>query len=275
VGRPVDIDGGVTIVTLNPFAGSAALRYSNYCLHDGTQLVHPHREEKPSVLTEFVHDSVLALALNPHFTCVGAKSALRQRAYRFGLYPELGSPSSTAGLARDLFTFTQEAPEMDADFTTFIASFEGPAVPDERSFETLLWETLQELHHVDVPHHGWDASVSADASDPQFAFSFAQTAFFIVGLHAASSRATRRFAWPTLVFNPHRQFEELKANGRYERFQQVIRSAERTLQGDVNPMLADFGHRSEAAQYSGRKVGNDWRCPFHSHAQPANDRDEP
>ena len=65
-------------------------------------------------------------------------------------------------------------------------------------------------------------------------------------------------------------FEKLRAEGMYERFQTVIRTAERTLQGDVNPMLSEFGDRSEAAQYSGRKVDENWRCPFHvrSDAEP-------
>ena len=108
-------------------------------------------------------------------------------------------------------------------------------------------------------------AVSDDPSDPAFAFSFAGTAFFIVGLHAASSRAARRFAWPTLVFNPHRQFDRLRESQRFSRFQHVIREAERNLQGSINPMLADFGDRSEASQYSGRRVAPDWKCPFSPH----------
>ncbi|MEM5583593.1 YqcI/YcgG family protein [Roseibium sp. AS2] len=27
-------------------------------------------------------------------------------------------------------------------------------------------------------------------------------------------------------------------------------------------MLSDYGDGSEARQYSGRQVGNDWKCPF-------------
>jgi FPC/CPF motif-containing protein YcgG len=27
-------------------------------------------------------------------------------------------------------------------------------------------------------------------------------------------------------------------------------------------MLEDFGENSEARQYSGRKVGEEWKCPF-------------
>mgnify|MGYP003291388053 CR=1 FL=1 len=59
----------------------------------------------------------------------------------------------------------------------------------------------------------------------------------------------------------------MRQTGRYERFQHVIREAERALQGDINPMLADFGEQSEAPQYSGREVGRDWRCPFHANRE--------
>ena len=38
-------------------------------------------------------------------------------------------------------------------------------------------------------------------------------------------------------------------------------------------MLTDFGERSEAPQYSGRKVDASWRCPFAPHVSPeAGDR---
>jgi uncharacterized protein len=244
---------------------SVARQHSNYCAYDGTRLVHPYDDRPPSVLTAFVHDNVRALVLNQHFTCVGAKAALRHHAYRFGFYGAMGTAAAAAGLGHDLSTFVRELVDLPGDFTTFVASFDGPSVVDEASFERLLWSTLQQLHDHDAEHHDWDRTVSADPQDPRFSFSVAGTAFFIVGMHAAASRATRRFAWPTLVFNPHRQFDDLKAQGRYERFQHVIRAAERTLQGDINPMLAEFGSQSEAAQYSGRRVGQEWKCPFHPH----------
>jgi FPC/CPF motif-containing protein YcgG len=217
-------------------------------------------------MTAFVHDGFRALTLNEHFTCVGAKAAVRQGGYRFGLYESLGSPASSAGLARDLFTFSRERASFNTEFSTFVASFASTPPPDEVTFEQQLWTTLQQLNDLDVAHHEWDREVAADTSDPRFSFSFAGTAFFIVGLHAASSRTARRFAWPTLIFNPHDQFDELKKAKRYGRFQDVIRGAERALQGDINPMLTTFGERSEAPQYSGRQVDSSWQCPFHPNA---------
>jgi uncharacterized protein len=263
MGECVGVEPGVT-TSGNPFATPDGLRWSNYCRPHNQRLVHPDSDTAPSALTAYVHAHVLAHIRNPLFTCMGAKSAMGLESYGFGLYPALGSSDSTAGLAHDLFTFVRDAPEMDERFSTYIASFEGPAIADERTFEQLLWDTLQGLHDADAPYHAWDRTVSEDVDDPRFSFSFAGTAFFVVGLHAASSRVTRRVVWPTLVFNPHRQFQWLKATGRYQRLRDLIRAAERKLQGAINPMMDDFGERSEAAQYSGRKVGRKWRCPFHT-----------
>lgn len=246
---------------------------SNYCLFDGKRLVYAHDANEPSALTRFVHDGFRALALNDQFTCVGAKAAIRQGGYRFGLYGNLGSAGACEALAPDLNLFVNEQASIGTEFTTFVASFEGPATSDEVAFEELLWATLQQLHELDALQARWDPEASADPLDPRFSFSFAGTALFIVGLHAASSRAARRFAWPTLVFNPHEQFDRLRASGQYGRFQQVIRRAETALQGHINPMLANFGEGSEARQYSGRSVPNDWRCPFQ--ALHAERRDNP
>jgi uncharacterized protein len=257
---------------VNPFADGVAVANSNYAALDRGRLVHPASGEPVSALTAFVHDELRALVLNERFTCMGGKAALRQGTYRFGFYGDMTSAGAARGLAHDLFTFTGEMRAMAGGFTTFLASFTGPNPPDEESFERTLWGTLQRLHDLDAPHHDWDPAVSDDPADPAFSFSFGRVAFFVVGLHAASSRAARRFAWPTLVFNPHQQFDALKANGRYSRLQQVIRRAEQQLQGDTNPMLADYGTRSEAAQYSGRRVAADWQCPFHAHdRKPATD----
>lgn len=257
---------------MNPFDDARARGNSSYLrYHDGG--LESHVERSPvSDIAAFVHDGLRALVLNDRFTCVGAKSALRRNAYRFGLYANMQDPASVAGLARDLFTFVEELPSLASPFATYIASFTAPHPVDEPSFERELWTVLQNLHDLDAVHHPWDPAVSHDPDDVHFSFSFARTAFFVVGLHAASSRVTRRFAWPTLVFNPHRQFDRLREEGSYTRFQRIIRSGEQALQGDVNPTLADYGARSEARQYSGRDVDAEWKCPFHAHpnddAQP-------
>jgi uncharacterized protein len=257
----------------NPFRGDLARANSSAAVPRGKSLVRVPFGAPVRPLQQLVHDSFSALVLNPAFSCVGARSAIRRENYRFGLYARMGSPAATAGLARDLFDFAEEQADLGGEFSTFVASFEGPNGVDEAGFENVLWAQLQRLHEEDRRHHGYDPAVSPDPEAANFAFSFAGRAFFVVGLHAASSRFARRFAWPTLVFNAHSQFDRLREEGRYVRFQEVIRRRERDLQGTLNPNLAEFGTMSEACQYSGRPAEPEWRCPFH--ASDASWQDEP
>jgi FPC/CPF motif-containing protein YcgG len=201
-----------------------------------------------------------AFVNDPAFSCLGARAALHHDAYRFGAYGRMAGGEATAALARDLAAFARE--EGAGEFATFVAAFVDVAPESEGAFEARLWAQLQALHAVD-PAPGWDAAVSDDPADPSFSFSFAGRAFFIVGLHPESSRLARRFGWPVLVFNPHAQFQRLRADGRYGRLRETIRARELALQGSLNPNLAEFGQESEARQYSGRATGAAWACPFH------------
>ncbi len=109
---------------------------------------------------------------------------------------------------------------------------------------------------------GWDRRVSCDPASPGFSFSLRGNAFFVIGLHPNASRLSRRYFRPALVFNLHEQFEALRRKGGYERMRDVIRKRDAALCGSANPVLRNFRERSEARQYSGRAVPDDWRCPF-------------
>jgi uncharacterized protein len=208
------------------------------------------------------HEQFRALVMRPEFSCLGAKAAFHDEAYGFGIYKELGSAKSTAGLCFDLFNFLQQQDTLRHQYATFVAVFRKPLGLNETQFERQLWKQLQKLHRADASWFNWDPDVSSDPEDPYFSFSFAGQAFYIVGMHGNSSRLARRFPWPALVFNPHEQFEQLRADGKWKRMQQTIRSREFALQGSVNPMLTEFGEESEARQYSGRAVPDDWRVPL-------------
>jgi uncharacterized protein len=149
-----------------------------------------------------------------------------------------------------------------SEYATFVAVFESPKDMDELQFESLIWQQLRLLHELDAAHFDWDPDVQSDPSDPHFSFSFGGQALYVIGLHANSSREARRFPWPALVFNPHEQFERLRADGKWKRMQETIRARDLELQGSINPMLSDFGVDSEARQYSGRAVEENWRAPF-------------
>lgn len=238
---------------------------ATYAAFDGQKLIGDAPNDSVPTQTQFVHSSFRALVQNPQFACVAAKSAFNKNNYRFGLFDgELGSASTTENLSQSLCRFVEEQDETlrENGFSTFVASFTGPLVFDEIQFEALLWKQLQLLHEGDTS--AWDKSVSRDVDQADFAWSFGGRAFFVVGLHPAASRLTRRFAFPTLVFNSHFQFEELRASGKFPTMQTAIRSRDMKLQGSLNPNLSDFGDRSDARQYSGRAVEEEWKCPFHA-----------
>lgn len=252
----------------NPFDSDLARANSAYATFDNSRLVRVLDPERPlSPHQRCVHAAFRAHILDPQFSCVGAKAALNYGAYRLGVYGEMASSEATAGLAYDLFHFVREQPSSGCEFTTFAASFAGPEMTDEEEFERQLWATLQALHDLDRTQFGPDPNAGDDPGAPNFGFSFAGRAFFVIGLHPNASRQARRFPWPMLVFNAHFQFDKLKEDGRYAKMQRAIRAREMDWQGSVNPMLSDFGEQSEARQYSGRAVEPDWRCPFHAHRQ--------
>ena len=213
------------------------------------------------------HAMLIDKILGDGFPCVAARSAFNRRSYRFGLYPQLACAQSASAVCHDLYEFSAELDQPDDRFATFIAVFQAPRIDTELEFEQLMWQHLQNMHDVDAKHFAWNESVSSDPQSAQFSFSIGARAFFVVGLHAQASRRARGAPWPMIVFNLHEQFERLKSHGKYDTLRRSIRSRDLAYQGSVNPMLTNFGEKSEALQYSGRAVGDDWRCPFHASAQ--------
>jgi len=248
----------------NPFDSDLARANSSYAAFDGGTLVRLLETAKPSLFERIAHASFREFVLDPAFSCLGAKAAMKAGTYRFGTYGRLDDAASTAGLARDLFAFANERRGFESLFTTYVAVFAGfdRTGDADLAFETALWQQLSRLYALDRGLHAWDPRVSRDPADANFSYSFAGTGFFVVGLHPESTRSARRFAWPTLVFNAHEQFEMLRERGQFARLQDRIRAREIDLDGSINPNLSDFGEHSEARQYAGRPLPQGWKCPF-------------
>jgi FPC/CPF motif-containing protein YcgG len=200
------------------------------------------------------------------FPCVGAKSALGKDQLTHIVLEDMRSGLEDRTLLRAFYGFVDRYREDKALFTSFAVSWRGPVGLSEEAFERLLWERLEGLHAIDEVQHAWDERVESDPDSPHFSFSLREEAFFVVGLHDGASRLARRFAYPTLVFNLHDQFEMLREEGRYDKLHKAIMARDAALQGEPNPMLAKHGEGQAARQYSGRQVGEDWECPFRPNA---------
>ncbi|WP_417683992.1 guanitoxin biosynthesis heme-dependent pre-guanitoxin N-hydroxylase GntA [Roseibium sp.] len=197
------------------------------------------------------------------FPCVGAKSALVRDNIQLVIADAIDRPTSDLEI-HDAVRAFHDSLDLDSPTVQSLAVlFRGPCEVTEDEFETALWDRLQCLHNLDVATGEiWNPDVSNDPNDAHFSMSICGEPFFVVGLHPGASRPARRFAYPVLVFNSHRQFEKLREDGRFDKMKEIIRQRDQELAGSINPMLDDFGRASEARQYSGRMVDNDWRCPF-------------
>ncbi len=200
----------------------------------------------------------------PTFPCVGAKSALSKSQISFVVARDITSAWDDLRIYPALFNFANSYRPRKKLFQSFVVLFRGPRTLNEREFESVMWERLQSLTDKDDWHgQRHDPAVSADAGNPHFSLSFGGEAFFCIGLHPKASRPARRFVVPAIVFNLHDQFEEMRKDGLYEKLHDKIMERDRRFAGSVNPMLQKFGEGSEARQYSGRQVGDEWKCPFH------------
>ena len=201
------------------------------------------------------------------FPCVGSKAALARGAIRTVELASLDCACSASTLLdalEDFGAFVDGQAPSSTVVHSLVALFDAPRHLDEHAFEQRLWSTLQRLHDLDSARgQAWAPDVATDPDDPRFSLSLGGHPFFVIGLHPRSSRIARRFEAPAMVFNSHRQFDRLRADGRYAKMQAATRERDLALQGSLNPNLADFGTAPETRQYSGRAVEPDWRCPFH------------
>lgn len=214
----------------------------------------------PSKLAVHIHSQFRSMILSPAFPCPGAKTAFSQGTYRYGVFGKMGTEETALDLGESLRNFLRERTTMNSNFTTFVASFKEPTIVTHEDFAHNLWAMLQQLHEVDLSQ--WNSTVSSDPESSDFAFSFAGTPIFIIGLHSGSPRFARRFAWPTMVFNVHEQFHKLRTDGIFEKFRDTVRKNDTELQGCKNPVAMDFGNTSEAIQYTGEIQNKQWKCPF-------------
>lgn len=202
------------------------------------------------------------------FPCVGAKSALCKGTLATHLCRSITSGWDDVRIHRELLNWAFAYRAGPGLFRSIAFVFEGPENLDEEGFETAMWRRIQSLADKDAwLKQPYDQRVSPDPDAPHFSLSFGGEAFFVVGLHPAASRPARRFESPVLVFNLHDQFEQLRAENRYEKIRATIIERDIALAGSPNPMLARHGQSSEARQYSGRRIEGQWECPFRDKRQ--------
>jgi FPC/CPF motif-containing protein YcgG len=202
-----------------------------------------------------------ALVERKSFPCLGAKAALNRQALECVCASDICSPRQDRRITREMQSFVTQTMADDV-FVSKAILFPCSPLLSEIAFEVAMWERLRAIHLIDREQHDWDSSVSDDPQSPHFSMSIGGRGFFVIGMHPRASRQARRFQCPVMVFNLHSQFEHLRTDGRYGKLSAAIIARDVMFSGSSNPMLAVHGQRSEARQYSGRQVDDDWACPF-------------
>lgn len=204
------------------------------------------------------------------YPCVAARAAMSRNQIPCLVAGHMGCPVDDARILEFLYGFVAVFRNAHTSLHSAAVIFQGPQQMTEALFDTFLWQRLQSLSNLDARSFAYDHRVESDPSHPNFSYALGKEAFFIIGLHPASSRRARQFKYPAIVFNPHVQFQQLRALNRYEKMKSIIRHRDISYSGTVNPMLSDFGDAPEVYQYSGRQYDSDWNCPL----KVAHDRSE-
>ncbi len=213
--------------------------------------------DKETVIQEY-----LSFLDAKEFPCIAAKAALAKQQVKCMIAGNMACPKDDAEILQFLYNFVDEYRKSKDFYHSAVIIFPSSQNINEEMFEALLWQRLQSFQILDAEKFNFDKRVEADPSSANFSFSIKEEAFYIIGLHPASTRLARQFKYPALVFNPHDQFELLKTTGKYDNMKNAVRKRDVALSGSVNPMLKDFGTASEVFQYSGRQYDESWQCPL-------------
>ncbi|MES2849836.1 MAG: guanitoxin biosynthesis heme-dependent pre-guanitoxin N-hydroxylase GntA [Bacteroidota bacterium] len=207
------------------------------------------------------------------YPCVAAKAAVQKQQVRVFVADHMACPKDDRAILDFMYNFVDEYRNSEAFFHSAAVIFKGHSeMPSEEGFEAMLFQRLQSLANIGSKEYAYDKRVSSDPTSKDFSFSIKEEAFYIIGLHPHSNRAARQFMYPTMVFNPHQQFQDLRKTQRYDKMKKIVRKLDTAYSGSVNPMLQDFGSSPEVFQYSGRKLDQSWQCPLKINNQIAGEQ---
>ncbi len=202
-----------------------------------------------------MREEVLNFIQQKSFPCIMAKAVAQSGYLDVHEAKDLESAGSLSLIQNQLYDFIDHFRANQDKFSSFILILNDPNLRKFSHFGIKFYQFLKLLNQKDKLLYPPDPRVAMAVNDNNFSYSIKSEAFFLVALHPESPRWSRRFKYPAIVFNPHVQFEKLREKKLFEKIKKAIRLRDKLLQGSVNPMLNDFGERSEVFQYLGKSYG--------------------
>ena len=135
---------------------------------------------------EHVHSEIKRILLQ--------KKSFHRKDYHLKTYDDFGEYYPRPQLEGDLLQHLGEN-------LTFWAVFKDVEALSEDEFELKMQKELSSL-----------SLLQTQGSNDDFCFSFGEKSFFVMGLHPKSSRPSRRFPWPALVFNSFEPAQSRRIN---------------------------------------------------------------
>lgn len=203
--------------------------------------------------------SLLDFVLEKSFPCIMAKQVINKG---FASIHDVDNFNAITSILDQLYSFIDTYRSHPETLSSFILVLHDRSYDDFDHFEKEFWKFLSLLNDRDAQRYPHDPRVGSHPDSNDFSFSIKSEAFFILALHPKSPRFARRFRRPAIVFNVHQQFEKLRSKGIFNKVRDHIRKRDLDLQGFANPMLKDFGERSEVFQYLGRTYETHEECPL-------------
>src|SRR5687768_11658412 len=137
---------------------------------------------------QIIIDEFLAFLGQKEFPCLGAKAALAHHQIRCMVADNMACPKDDAAILQFIYHFVDEFRQSADIYHSAAVLFRNPEIENEELFDKLLWQRLQALANLDAAHYSYDKRVNADPSSARYSFSLKEEAFFIIGMHASSSR---------------------------------------------------------------------------------------
>lgn len=187
-----------------------------------------------------------------NFPCIMAKTVSRIGWLQTLTLKDIENEENIIKFQKNMYHFIDHYHSSADTLHSFVLMIENKHYQSFECFEEKFWNFLIKIDYFDKILYHHDDRVHSDPQSDNFSFSLMEEAFFILALHPNSPRRSRQFSLPAIVFNPHQQFEKLRTNGVFVKIRDIIRKKDKLLQGFSNPMLSDFGDKSEVYQYTGR-----------------------
>lgn len=212
---------------------------------------------------------LLSTIADKSFVCIGAQNSTRTGNVGF-LSLDFMNQENAEVLAENMDSWVKDADyensflENNFKFISFVVLFKNEEFANENDAEYSLWRFLKNVHLADVKRNFWDGKFAKNVYSKDFAFSVGGYGHFVPMLHPKASSLVRYSLIPTLVFNPHCMFSQMKKLSFFEKMKGEIREREQKQQLWINPKLSNSGENLEAPQYALTKnqVFNIGSCPF-------------